>query len=359
MKKRWDTLDILKCLCAFGVIGIHRGFPGDLGTSTKLLFRGCVPLFFLISGFFYCDILAEKREKQQIVKIFRLNLEASLFYLCWGLGEVWYEGNGQAGMISQLQTWFSPENIRDFLLANESALKLHLWYLSAFLYVLIFAAHFSKKKRMGVLAVLAPFLLAGDWIFGKYSVYLWSQEIDYVYVRNYLFVGIPFFTIGYLIGCKRDWLMKKLNSFWMGLFFLGAVFFYRISAQERAFLREAESDAERQHYIGTTFMAICIFFLFLAWEKYRRSRILLKPLAWIGKRYSTLIYILHPAFMDVLGYRYPDESVPGYELYMRWRPCWIFLATLSFVAVWCLILDGIKWVRRVISEKRQKKLSAA
>lgn len=344
MKKRWDSLDILKCLCAFGVIGIHRGFPGITGTSTKLLFRCAVPLFFIISGFFYCDILAQNREKQQILKVFRLTLEANFFYLCWGLGQVLYEGKGLAGVAAQLKSWFRPDNIRDFLLANESPLKLHLWYLSAFLYVLIFAAYLSKKKRMWILEVLTPFLLAGDWIFGKYSLYLWNREINYVYVRNYLFVGIPFFTIGYLIGCRREWLLKKLNVFWMGLFFLGLVFFYQMSAKEHAFLQEAEAEAEREHYIGTTCMAICIFFLFLTWEKYRRSRILLKPIAWIGKRYSTLIYILHPAFMNVLGYLFPDEEAPGYDLYLKWRPCWIFLMTLIFTAVWCLFLDGIRWL---------------
>lgn len=94
---------------------------------------------------------------------------------------------------------FTIENVLKFIAFNESPLKGHLWYLGAILYVLIIMHIFDKLKIEKCLVFAAPFLLMGDLILGKYSVLLLGREFPYILVRNFLFVGIPYFCIGRLI----------------------------------------------------------------------------------------------------------------------------------------------------------------
>lgn len=175
MEKRWETLDILKCICAFGVISIHRGFPGDAGMYLKIFFRFAVPVFFMITGFFYSDTIRKGKQKKQILKILRIGILANLFYFVWDLFVVYYYGTGN--IQGKLQKLLTPEKIRDLLITNESPFRSHLWYLGAILYVLILAAWLVKKEKQYWMLILTPFLLAGDLIFGKYSLLLWNRRL--------------------------------------------------------------------------------------------------------------------------------------------------------------------------------------
>lgn len=49
-----------------------------------------------------------------------------------------------------------------------------------------------------------PLLLLLDLCFGKYSIALWGREFPYVYVRNFLCVGLPFVGIGMLLKKHKD-----------------------------------------------------------------------------------------------------------------------------------------------------------
>ena len=164
----------------------------------KIFFRFAVPVFFMITGFFYSDTIRKGKQKKQILKILRIGILANLFYFVWDLFVVYYYGTGN--IEGKLQKLLTPEKIRDLLITNESPFRSHLWYLGAILYVLILVAWLVKKEKQYWMLILTPFLLAGDLIFGKYSLLLWNQEIDYIYVRNYLFVGIPYFAIGWALG---------------------------------------------------------------------------------------------------------------------------------------------------------------
>ena len=62
--------------------------------------------------------------------------------------------------------------------------------------MLIIMHIFDKLKIEKCLVFAAPFLLMGDLILGKYSVLLLGREFPYILVRNFLFVGIPYFCIG-------------------------------------------------------------------------------------------------------------------------------------------------------------------
>ena len=77
-QSRADNIDILKVICAFLIVCIHVPFPGRVGAYFTSLTRIAVPIFFMITGYFYSDTVARHKEKQQIKKIFCLVVEANI-----------------------------------------------------------------------------------------------------------------------------------------------------------------------------------------------------------------------------------------------------------------------------------------
>ena len=53
MKLRWNSLDCLKGIACIAVVLIHYNFPGDFGLAVKSFCRFAVPVFLIISGFFF------------------------------------------------------------------------------------------------------------------------------------------------------------------------------------------------------------------------------------------------------------------------------------------------------------------
>lgn len=53
MSKQYNyCLDFVKGLACIFVVLMHCEFPGLLGTAVQAISRFCVPLFFMVSGYF-------------------------------------------------------------------------------------------------------------------------------------------------------------------------------------------------------------------------------------------------------------------------------------------------------------------
>lgn len=161
---RADNIDILKAICAFLIVCIHAPFPGVIGEYITALARIAVPIFFMITGYFYSDVLNSCRETRQIKKTFKLVVGANLLYLLWDSFYALLSHN------NFFTTTFTIKNLLKFLFLNESSLKEHLWYLGAILYVLLIVYALDKLNISKVLYFATPFLLFGDLVFGKYSI---------------------------------------------------------------------------------------------------------------------------------------------------------------------------------------------
>ena len=84
-QSRADNIDILKALCAFLIVCIHVPFPGKVGAYFTTLTRVAVPVFFMITGYFYSDTVARHKEKHQIKKILYLLVEANALFFIWNI----------------------------------------------------------------------------------------------------------------------------------------------------------------------------------------------------------------------------------------------------------------------------------
>lgn len=84
-EKRNNSIDNLKAICTFLIVCIHVPFPGEIGAYFITLTRIAVPIFFMITGFFYLDIIFYHKEVKQIKKILKLLIEANVFFLIWNI----------------------------------------------------------------------------------------------------------------------------------------------------------------------------------------------------------------------------------------------------------------------------------
>ena len=271
----------------------------------------------MITGYFYSDIVAQHREKKQLKKIFFLAVEANILFFIWNIA---IDILRREDIISHIQSIFTGKNLLEFLALNESPLAGHLWYLGAILYVLVIVLLSDRFNCKKVLYYLTPVLLIVDLIFGKYSLLIFHREFPYILVRNFLCVGIPYFCIGNLIRekrCSEKWNRKMLQVL--------IVVFMITSLAERFALVNAGLNAARDHYLSTTFLAICLFVYTLKSNWYN------KGLAVIGRKYSTWLYIIHPIFITAFSKVAGKLGIKS--IYRCVAPIVVYCATLIFLIV--------------------------
>ena len=329
---RQDSVDILKAGCAFLVVWIHCGFPGRVGAWVETLSSAAVPIFFMITGFYSSENISRDVRRRQIVKALTLLIEANLIFLGWKL---WYTAHVGKSVTNYLRTVLSAPRILRFIVLNESPFSRHLWYLGAILYVLIIVAAAERMRCRRLLDALTPILLAGDLILGKYSVVLFHQKISYLFARNFLFVGIPYFCIGGMIqrGLGRQLGRRRL----MGIAVLSA----GMMLLERAILNRVGMNAARNHYISTTVLVLALFLLALSYSGHAACGTA-RLAAAIGRKYSTWLYILHPMISSLITLQ--TKRLGCYPQYRYIAPMIVYAATLL-----CLMLIqtiGARLVRR-------------
>ena len=196
-QSRAEQIDALKAVCAFLVVCIHAPFPGKIGEYFTSLTRVAVPIFFMITGFYYMNVVQRGKRLSQIKKVFWLAVKSNLVFLGWDF--IYKIVKGKQELQIFFLDAFSLDSIARFFLYNDNKISSHLWYLSAVLYVLLIIWFIDRLELRKLLFCIVPFLLLGDLVLGKYSLLRFNREIPYYYIRNYLFVGVPYFCIGNLI----------------------------------------------------------------------------------------------------------------------------------------------------------------
>ncbi len=211
----------------------------------------------------------------------------------------------------------------DFILFNENPFGFHLWYISAYLYTLIIVLILSKKNTMKYIYWAIPFLLLVDLCLGKYSIVLWHREFPYIIVRNFLCVGIPYFSIGLFLSQKHEYI-SKMNI--LRILTLGGVILFSVSSIiENRILVNVGMNATRDHYISTTFMAVSMFLLFTTYKQKTPNL-----LSRMGEKDSLYIYIFHPLFMyffNTVNKYLPDL---WQVIYLYVSPIVILIVTILF-----------------------------
>lgn len=323
---RKTGLDILKCIAAFLVICIHAPFQGEIGEYFTAISRCAVPIFFMITGFFYNNQMSDSKINKQILKILKLCIISNIFYF---LLKLFFCSIDNGTYLTLLKSTINKNTLMKLFIFNESPIYGHLWYLNALLYVLIIMKFVNKHNLLKYVYIITPLMLLGDLILGKYSLLLLHRELPFILVRNFIFVGIPYFCVGNYINTNIYSKIKE-NANKKYIFFI--IVFILTTIIERYMLIYLNANATRDHYISTTFLAIFMFIYFLL---YKNDNSKIKEyIAKIGREYSTLIYILHPAVIEILNRIFEDMY-----FYKKIYPLCIFMVTLFLCIIYKKITD--------------------
>ena len=208
--RRLHNIDSLKFLCAVLVIFLHVHTPYQ--EYILPLTRCAVPCFLIISGYLiYTEdkIRLEGHLKRSIGKIFQILVWSTLVFAAVKFLFAFKNNNF---------SFLNLKTLGKFILLNENPFGFHLWYIGAYLYALIIVYFSVKSNKLKYIWWSVPILLMLDLFLGKYSLVLWHKEFPFILVRNFLCVGLPYFSIGMLL---KQWKEQMLGFRYLQILALG------------------------------------------------------------------------------------------------------------------------------------------
>ncbi len=189
--QRNNNIDTLRLVCAAEVVFAHVPFI-KFGVVDP---HFAVPCFLMISGYFVYSPDKEKMSARLVKGMKSIAWIAAWSTAVYLLYSCFYP-------LPKSEMAFTWQGIAALLLLNVTIFGNHLWYLFAYLYVLLIAYALHRKGWLAVLTWATPFLLLSLVLCGKYSSLITDKEISLYLTRNFFAMGIPFFTLGMLLRKK-------------------------------------------------------------------------------------------------------------------------------------------------------------
>lgn len=290
--KEIPSLYILKALCAFAVILIHTGliYKGILAP----LYRLAVPLFFMISGYFMVSEngnISVERPWKSLKKIFWINLTATCVYLFYRLllSIFHYFITGTTDFYSI----FLPKHFWENLLLSHPYVY-SLWYLVAYMQVLLVVIFFVYIKRFSLLLKIFPIFFIIGLLMGSYN--LWMPFEELCYHRNFLTMGLPFVLLGSWIKVNQ----KKCLSFFDKTPLLILIFSIFAAYLEYTVLKLI-LHTRGDYYLTTILLSLAVFLYFIRSPYIGKDRKITKKLIIIGRDFSLFLYLYHLLVANIIG----------------------------------------------------------
>lgn len=148
MNERNYSIDVLKFVCAVLVVVLHTDF--EFHDVILPLTRCAVPCFLMISGFLLYSVkgIGNERLKRNIKYVFHCLVWSTLLFFAFRV----YMSCGKITIPSKKQ-WIN------FVVFNDNPFGGHLWYLGAYLYVLVIMLVIDKYRLWKPLLWITPMLL--------------------------------------------------------------------------------------------------------------------------------------------------------------------------------------------------------
>lgn len=280
---KYNLLNAAKLFAAFLVVTIHIHFPGDFGKCVIAVARIAVPFFFMVSGFFcyYEDkSVISAKMKHKVKHIACLAAGALLFYFLFYSVTTALNGD----FLNYIKTAFSWKSIFNLAVFNHPYISEPLWFLFALFYTYIVFIILQKLNFVNKSAFLIPVLSVGGVALREISDYItlpFSTDFAFLY-RNFLFVGVPFFLMGYFIRVNKEKILEKFST---GVLILMTAAGFCESVLVQIF------HNQKSVYLGTIVAVFAVFVMLIKFEdRYDGNK-----LASLGEKYSLYIYILQTA----------------------------------------------------------------
>jgi len=262
------SIDVLKIILAFFVVFLHMNFLKETYPILSYilvngLFRIAVPVFLVITGFYFFHIDSAKKLKKWLFRTF-------LLYAIW--------------MLIYVSYWKDNDEILLTIVFGYH----HLWYLIGTFFS-GFLLYFLRNQSSRLLLTLAIFLfLFGYVVQVSGNLHYLNTESDsllndYLLYRNFLFVCFPFLTIGFLINKHQiDISTYNNSSLLVILSILGVI--------AEAFFNYNYISSESTDILFSLIFASPLLFLYC-------QKIYIKTTSKVLASLSTAIYVVHPLIM--------------------------------------------------------------
>lgn len=310
---RNHSLDTLKFICAILVICIHTPQPLWLQPIIDPLQRSAVPIFFMISGYFTYGANLDSKIRKRVIYILKIFGISFLLYLLQHIIH-----SRSLDFINIILY-----NIKTMILYNEVMFGCHLWYIPAYLYVLIIVWLVNKYKLFQYLYYAVPPLLIAGLYFGKYHEIITGHSHMVYISRNFLFTGLPFFAIGLYIKNKETVIKASINR---NKALIGFIVCYCIGLVECLYLNLYEVTGDM--YITTTFAAIFLFVYFLNGKQVNEN-----CLSITGRYESLYIYMFHGLIITEIYKIILKVSLDTY---------WPYISTITVLFITMVFIKFLK-----------------
>ena len=296
------SIDSLKMICAILVVLIHSQFL--FKDIVFPLLRIAVPIFFMISGYFiYDENNAGLKINRSIKSIFSIFIWSNILFLFFK----------EVFSVAHHAVYVPDTNeLIKFIVFNEDPFGWHLWYIGAYLYLLVIVRFINKHNKWTLLFKSIPVLLI-------VHLALSYSGVDRIYYRNFLLMGLPFFSIGAYIRKTNIQPVSSGNSYF-------CILVFAIASIAEKQLTSLISEI----YVSTIFLSILIFKCFVSWKQTTPS-----ILSWGGKEFSLDIYIFHGLFVL---YFFPTLNghcgIIWNRIYNSLSPVFILGTTLIFAVIY-------------------------
>lgn len=319
MNNRNYSIDVLKFVLAVMVVTVHTD-SWFAHQSLMPLARSAVPCFFMISGYLLYSRGGIGRER--LVR----NVRHIGVMCAWTL--VLFSVVDVTPMLYH-HTMDMPAAIDVGLLLVFNRYPWwvggHLWYLLAYLYVLVIMVAVDKFRLWRLFFASVPLLFAA---------YFWALHHgmpECVY-RNFLLEGLPCFAVGAMVKHWRHRITDRTDR----KLFAGVVFFLLSSYAESCVTGEFCNKFVRESYFSTPFLALFILLSAVATPTTKPN--------WfsrMGCDYSTCIYIFHTLFVRAffpLAFHY----LPPISQTVYWYVSPVLILVCCVAMTWTLRRMGVR-----------------
>lgn len=308
----YQNLNILKYVLSILVIILHLRpfihYSNELDLAfNNIVSRICVPLFFIITGYFVA-----KKEKDKSNYIDTYIKRTIPLYLMWSLIYIPIILMTMIQYLTQINEYIIKMNISMpliilliivllpivlIVMLCYSGVYYHLWYFPALMLSLFVLKKWKEKYKLNYLFIISFFLL----LFGATETYygllpLSIKELVTYYfnifftTRNFLFFGLFYVVLGYKMGLKDNVYSKNcFVKLIVSCFFL--IF-------EAIILHDF-------HRLDSNILLSCIpvtYYLFIS-VIYITNHINLK-IKW--SQYSKYYYLLHPMMIFIVSFIFKE-----------------------------------------------------
>ena len=324
--QRNTTLELMKLLASYAVVFIHVLFYGRFGIIVDAIARFAVPFFFLVSGFFSYRIAPEKilKRAKHILYLFIFGM------VCYNIMKMLQHVlvSDMDGILVFLHDYIDIKALLIMMLFNKPAHGIYLWYLLAtiYVYVVFYFATVHHANERTVFSVCVG-LLCLQLLLGEFG-FIFPERPPVFLVRNFLFMGIPFFGFG-LMAKKYEQTLRHIPN---ALLIISAAFGILATILSRLLLGES------QLYVGSLFILFPLVIIFIKYPHIKQPRIF-SELAGC----STYIYIFHVMVAYVLEVLYKFlgfDRGSSIELQML-HPIFVCIISTIVAYIICKIINTI------------------